>query len=1445
MNSGGTIRNLFAPVMSGGATVCCTAFDPNLFWDVVEDMQPTWYYASPSMHSMILEESANRAEALRSSRIRLVCNAAGGLLPSLACQIRDTFHCIVLPSYGMTECMPISTPPLDYRLERTGTSGVSVGPEIAILDSSKRRLSPHQVGNINVRGAPVFPGYLKGDLIDKSAFSEDGWFETGDMGYLDNDGYLYITGRSKEVINRGGELISPFEVEEAIMNAAHQEDSPVFGRISQALAFSMPHDVLQEVVGIVLVTPDGTPYTDLRQLQEAVKSSLNQVKVPVLIVFMDGLPKNNNKVLRIRLAERLGLSAISDDVPLAERHYVARCPPSETPLSESISSWRLLIDYAPIRDAVATTSAGQVDAFVRKDASDGFPELFLAPPHVSSPLPNEEFTSRLRTYMSTVLDDYLYPSKIHCLESPFATDLDGAIDEIQLEKALNTPDDEILPSMLTPTEQRVAGIFAQILSCPLKDISVDSDFFQLGGDSLRAGRLLSVLRREFQVRLPIDLLFTHGQINSLAKRIDQMTFSDDIGTTASKPNLPLPGCSTTRSSTQPLLLLIQLLPLVLAYPMKRALTWTVFMYFLTFTQSWGTTSTVFGRLMALIVSLGVGKAVTQVVAPIAVIITKWVIIGRYREGIYPMWGLYHTRWWLVQKAISVSGLGAFAHFNASRILYYRLLGAQIGEGVTLDKGVTLGEYDLLHIGDGVTLDRCIVRPFAAERNTSMYLGRIYLGARSSVGLSSIVAAGTCLPEGTCIGPNSSSWEVEDTSEADRHLSQAKAPEAHPVLEFLVGLPILLCVRVLAAGPWMAGLVGLVIIKPGDHPDRVQAVMSWFAKPERIGYHYLALILHAYFGPMVLFFVVVAIKRLLDAFIGKTPSGPVNVKCETCKHCDAGRSQLQLFRKSLLGKLMNNKQFHEFTELFGSHYEFTSMAFRAMGAKIGKRVYWPGTGPSVQDFDLLDIGDDVVFGSRAHLITSDGKGTDVVRVGNGSMVADRVVLLPGVALGDNVVMGSGALTRRNKKYDASTVWVGSKHGEAICLSTTNTAPRHDGLIEEKSRVIRREPSSLTKSTEIDNPFSRSGMSSPTGGTFCSTSPTMVNNTPRMSIDQAYHKRFDSPKYISTHEKELRHATAGTEGLFRISTREVNPSMSTLNVHSPAFASSRLEKDTIQEEPKVASTPFGRAFYEGEAPYHVLGLFPIFLYSGLTTIFVAFYWNVGTTSSLQLVSLALETWPNVLGQFWWRPILIYALFTCCISILMTAQALFAIAVVIAAKWILMGRRRQGNYNWDESSYCQRWQLFLTIERIRRHCYGGHGILGMFTGTYYCTAYFRWLGAEIGRDCALFAGGLPSLMFTEPDLLTLGDRVSVDDASLVSHINSRGHFTLNPLAVGDRSVLRSGARLLSGAQMGSDSCLLEHTLVMAGDVVDNGVTNQGWPAEDFSRSRVPTIHVQPGEA
>eukprot|EP00978_Attheya_sp_CCMP212_P021821 scaffold64143_cov68-Attheya_sp.AAC.9 len=222
---GGIVRQVISPLVSGSAVICCPSFDPSIFWALAAKHAFNWYYAAPTMHQLILEtgrQPSNNNPSLTlvqeiQPRLRMIANAAGGLLPSLALQLRDTFGANVLPAYGMTECMPISSPPSSYQLTKPGTSGVAVGPEIAILDTSTATPLPiGQEGPICVRGDPCFRGYGKiandPSAVVTDTFMKDGWFNTGDLGHMDEDGYLFITGRSKEVINRGGELIRYVEL---------------------------------------------------------------------------------------------------------------------------------------------------------------------------------------------------------------------------------------------------------------------------------------------------------------------------------------------------------------------------------------------------------------------------------------------------------------------------------------------------------------------------------------------------------------------------------------------------------------------------------------------------------------------------------------------------------------------------------------------------------------------------------------------------------------------------------------------------------------------------------------------------------------------------------------------------------------------------------------------------------------------------------------------------------------------------------------------------------------------------------------------------------------------------------------------------------------------------------------------------------------------------------
>ena len=198
---GGIMRSVFASLMAGGATVFLPFFSATAFWDAIVLHRCTWYYAAPAIHSLIVAEARDAP-----IDVRLLCNAAGPLLPSLALELQRVFSgAAVLPCYGMTECMPIAAPPPSYALDRPGCSGVACGPELQIHADDGSEMPHRATGRICVRGVPVFRGYMGLEEESRTAFDAEGWFDTGDVGHMDSDGYLFITGRSKEVINVGGE----------------------------------------------------------------------------------------------------------------------------------------------------------------------------------------------------------------------------------------------------------------------------------------------------------------------------------------------------------------------------------------------------------------------------------------------------------------------------------------------------------------------------------------------------------------------------------------------------------------------------------------------------------------------------------------------------------------------------------------------------------------------------------------------------------------------------------------------------------------------------------------------------------------------------------------------------------------------------------------------------------------------------------------------------------------------------------------------------------------------------------------------------------------------------------------------------------------------------------------------------------------------------------------
>ncbi|RAK93782.1 acetyl-CoA synthetase-like protein [Aspergillus costaricaensis CBS 115574] len=1295
---GGMMRNLWAPLVAGGMTICCSQFDPNLFWDMVEEHRPTWYYAAPTMHEMIVAEAAQRVESIRKSTIATICNGAAALPPNLAQQLGDIFQCSLSLSYGMTECVPITAPPKAGRFSRPGSTGLAAGPELAIFHTqhTQQHAPTGSVGRICVRGLPVFPGYLIKNGLDRSSFTSAGWFDTGDLGYVDENGWLYITGRTKEVINRGGETISPVEVEDAMVSASRDPSSNIFGRIREALAFPTPHDALQEVVGVAIVTPAGRMRPDLRQIHKALRERLHQPKWPVLLVYMDGLPKSRNKLRRIGLSQRLGLETLTDQVPTAERHYEALCPPVDTPVSVSITRKRCEVNFRLVEGYIAQVS-GLSEVFLQVHA-DGYPRAIIFRDGTGDVSPEEILAS-----LPELMHGYLIPSRLDVLDGPMPRNTHGLIDEAAVQAKLTA----LHPTATSSTQQQVSNLFATALRAAPEDMTPATDFFESGGDSMSAGQLISKIRQEFRVPVAGDVLFQHSTVGAITAIIEAAIADSE---TRKVESHELPGCRETYSSTHPWVLFLNFVPSVILYPMLQALRWSFLVYLLSeISTRFPLRPNLFGRLLGLILIQLTVQLLMAIISPLIGIALKWLLVGRYRAGMYPMWGPYHMRWWLAQKALQVCGKGVFDRYGRSRIWYYRALGARIGRNVFIDEFTALGEYDLLHIGDGVVLENCICRPFASERNTSMLLQPITIGANSYVGLRSTVVPGTTLPPSTCVGANSSTWEVDDADESNRDQYFARDMQPHWIWHILVVGWLQLLVHFVSELPRIAGLLPIVSRYPAVADDRLRHTVSWLTSRTRIGYFLLMRLYSAVAGPFAWFLAVLVIKRGLDAVCGRPSRGPMN-----------RLRSAQKVRHAALYAILPQGDISRLAQLVGPHYELVSVAVRLLGGSVGKRVYWPRTELKlIPDFDLVDIGHDVVFGSRSCLVTIDGLGRDPIVIKNGAMLGDRCVVLPGVTIGTRTMVGSGALLRRNGSYPDDSVWTGSKHGDAVRF------PQLRG-------------------------------------------------------------KGDGTKYTEDGE----HNT---------------------------------------------TRPFGRALYLGKANYHVLGQGPIVGYSSFMVAFTAVYSMASPLAALLVLSRLLPRELTAFEMRWWRPFAVYGVLSAVMAAVALVQGIVSLAIVIASKWMLLGRRQEGSYPYDRSSYCQRWQIQRTIDMLIEHSFGGTGIRSLLSGTAYLSWFYRAMGATIGADCALSANGEPHIFLTEPDLVTLGDRVTVDDASLVCHLNTRGDFELHPLRVSDRSVMRTGSRLLSGASMGKDACLLEHTLVLSGDHVEDGTTLQGWPAEEFRGDRL----------
>jgi oxalate---CoA ligase len=262
-------------------------------------VRPTWYTAVPTMHQAILARAERNREIVARSRLRFIRSSSASLPPQVMAELERVFRAPVIESYGMTEAShQMASNPLPPRPRKPGSVGLAAGPEVAVMDDAGSLLPRGAVGEVVIRGPNVTRGYEANPEANAKAFT-NGWFRTGDQGVLDDDGYLRLTGRLKELINRGGEKISPLEVDDVLM------DHPA---VQQVVTFAMPHEKLGEEVAAAVVLREGKIATE-RELRDFAATRLADFKVPRRVVLLPEIPKGaTGKLQRIGLAKKLGLA---------------------------------------------------------------------------------------------------------------------------------------------------------------------------------------------------------------------------------------------------------------------------------------------------------------------------------------------------------------------------------------------------------------------------------------------------------------------------------------------------------------------------------------------------------------------------------------------------------------------------------------------------------------------------------------------------------------------------------------------------------------------------------------------------------------------------------------------------------------------------------------------------------------------------------------------------------------------------------------------------------------------------------------------------------------------------------------------------------------------------------------------------------------------------------
>ena len=287
----GLVASTLATFHSGGTVVVPPKFNPLSFWSIVRDYEATWYSAVPTIHQVLLARSKAGKRPDGAEHLRFVRSCSAALAPQTMADLEERFGVPLLEAYGMTEAAhQMASNPLPPGVRKPGSVGRGTAVEIGILNEAGELLPAGTTGEVSIKGPNVFSGYEGNAEANASSFSQ-GWFRTGDQGYLDAEGYLTLVGRLKELINRGGEKISPREIDEALLTHS---------AVAEAVCFGTPDRIYGEEVAAAVVLKESASEKDLIA---HCRSSLSDFKVPKKIYIVETIPRTaTGKIQRRNVA---------------------------------------------------------------------------------------------------------------------------------------------------------------------------------------------------------------------------------------------------------------------------------------------------------------------------------------------------------------------------------------------------------------------------------------------------------------------------------------------------------------------------------------------------------------------------------------------------------------------------------------------------------------------------------------------------------------------------------------------------------------------------------------------------------------------------------------------------------------------------------------------------------------------------------------------------------------------------------------------------------------------------------------------------------------------------------------------------------------------------------------------------------------------------------------